>query len=586
MMRLTPKAVRCVRVAVVLVVCALCAAGAGAASKKRGIAPADVRKADYIFLEGSRQQTMGNTDSYFELLERARELNPDDKYLGMEYGYLLLRLSQGDSAMVERGYSMMADYIDHNPDDFYGNVLFAAVSGQLGKTDRAVEVWGRLHHASPDRPELTMRYAEVLASTRTPENIDRALQLFDTLEIADGPGIQLSTQKIQLLYTRGDTAAMLREAHKLWEKSPTVVDYNVFAGDIYAQLGQGDSALMFYDRAVELDPSSGLAYYSRANYFRAAGDSTAYDREVFRALEQEDLDVVPKLEILREYAARLYSDHRQQSRINDMFRRLIDLHPHERDIHNLYRDYLIAIEDYAGAAEQASYSLDIDPSDERQWLALTSLYLREQEFEKSYEAAMRGLHFFPSNPNLALIAGSDLTQLERYDEALAILRKALTLTDPEDAETLSDIYTTIGDTHYAAGAQDSAFVKYEEAIKLNPLNMTALNNCAYYLACENRDLDRAEQMIKMVVDERPDESTSLDTYAWVLYRKGDLEKAKEVIDKALENDPDPSAELYEHAGDIFFTAGDKDEAVEFWQLALEVEPDNAVLKRKVKTRKL
>ena len=571
--------------AVVVVLASLCAAGVEAASKKQRVSESDVRKADYIFLEGTRQQTLGNTDGYFELLTRARELNPDDSYLGMEYGYLLLRLSQGDSALVEQGYALMSDYIDRNADDFYGNVLFAAVSGQLGKTDRAVDVWGRLHYASPDRPELTVRYAEVLASTRKPENIDRALELFDTLEIADGPGIQLSTQKIQLYYTRGDTAAMLGEARKLWEKSPTVVEYNVFAGDIYSQLGQGDSALMFYDRAIELDPSSGLAYYSRANYFRAAGDSTAYDREVFRALEQEDLDVAPKLEILRDYAARLYSDHRQQSRISDMFRRLIDLHPHERDIHNLYRDYLIAIEDYAGAAEQASYSLDIDPSDERQWLALTSLYLREAEFEKSYDAAMRGLHFYPLNPNLALLAGTSLTQMERYDEALALLEKARTLTDENDAETLSDIYTTIGDTRYAAGELDSAFVDYEAAIRLNPLNLTALNNCAYYLACENRDLDRAEQMIKLVVEERPDESTSLDTYAWVLYRKGEYEQARDTIEKALENDSDPSAELYEHAGDIFYSVGAKDEAVEFWQLGLEIEPDNADLKRKIKTRK-
>ena len=92
-------------------------------------------------------------------------------------------------------------------------------------------------------------------------------------------------------------------------------------------------------------------------------------------------------------------------------------------------------------------------------------------------------------------------------------------------------------------------------------------------------------MIKLVVEERPDESTSLDTYAWLLYRKGEYEQARDTIEKALENDSDPSAELYEHAGDIFYSVGAKDEAVEFWQLGLEIEPDNADLKRKIKTRK-
>lgn len=557
-----------------------------ASARKKRTEEADIRKADYVYLEGVRQNTLGNLDAYYELLTRARELNPDDKYMAMEQGYLLLRLSQGDSAMIERGYQLMADYVESNPDDFYSNVLFAAVAGQLGEKDKAVEVWGRLHNASPERPELTVRYAEMLASTRKPENIDKALRLYDTLEVVEGPSLQLASQKIQLLYSRSDTAAMLGEARRMLEKAPTVVEYNVFAGDVYSQLGQPDSALMFFDRAIELDPSNGLAYYSRANYFRAQADSAAYDREVFRALEQESLDVAPKLEILRDFAARLYSDERQHTRISAMFKRLIDLHPHERDIHNLYRDYLIAIEDYAGAAEQASYSLDIDPSDERQWLALSSLYLRIDKLAEALDAAERGSHYYPQNAHLPLLAGTCLTQLKRYDEAMAKLNDALSKADAADAELQSDIITTIGDTRYAAGERDSAFTAYEEAIKLNPLNMTALNNCAYFLACENRDLDRAEKLIKIVVDERPDESTSLDTYAWVLYRKGDIEAAVETIDHAIEADDDPSAELYEHAGDIYYAAGEHDKALEFWRKALALDPENEELARKVKQRKL
>ncbi len=34
-------------------------------------------------------------------------------------------------------------------------------------------------------------------------------------------------------------------------------------------LGDTDSALVYFNRAVEIDPGSGIAYYSRANYYNA-----------------------------------------------------------------------------------------------------------------------------------------------------------------------------------------------------------------------------------------------------------------------------------------------------------------------------
>ena len=99
---------------------------------------------------------------------------------------------------------------------------------------------------------------------------------------------------------------------------------------------------------------------------------------------------------------------------------------------------------------------------------------------------------------------------------------------------------------------DSAFIHYDRALLYDPANLLAMNNCAYYLACENRDLDRAEQLSYRCITEEPDNATSLDTYAWILYRKLDYAEARRYIDRALEKDPEPSAELMEHAGDIYF----------------------------------
>ena len=90
------------------------------------------------------------------------------------------------------------------------------------------------------------------------------------------------------------------------------------------------------------------------------------------------------------------------------------------------------------------------------------------------------------------------------------------------------------------------------------------------------------ELITQVVAVHTDEPTSQDTYAWVLFKKKEYPEAKAAIDRAIELTDDPSSDIFEHAGDIYFMNGDPDGAVKFWEKALKLDPDNDLLKRKVR----
>lgn len=165
------------------------------------------------------------------------------------------------------------------------------------------------------------------------------------------------------------------------------------------------------------------------------------------------------------------------------------------------------------------------------------------------------------------IASSACVQDKDYDGAKSILGTALEVADSTDNEVQSELISSMGDMYYASGRPDSAFVQYTRAIALNPNNLLALNNCAYHMACEEKDLEQALKMIEKVVIAKPDDDTSLDTYAWVLFKMKNYTKAKEQIDRTLEVCDEPSAELLEHAGDIYFMNGLPDEALSYWQKA-------------------
>lgn len=105
------------------------------------------------------------------------------------------------------------------------------------------------------------------------------------------------------------------------------------------------------------------------------------------------------------------------------------------------------------------------------------------------------------------------------------------------------------------------------------------------MALAGSDLVRAELYASIATAADPANATFLDTYAWVLFKKKDFVKAREVIDQALgtatEDTPEFSADIYDHAGDIYFMSGDHREALDFWKKALKLDPDNKLLKKKV-----
>ena len=137
---------------------------------------------------------------------------------------------------------------------------------------------------------------------------------------------------------------------------------------------------------------------------------------------------------------------------------------------------------------------------------------------------------------------------------------------------------------------EEAYHCYDSALVYNPSNVLVLNNYAYYLSVEEKELDKAEQMSLRTIKAEPGNPTYLDTYAWILYKQQRYEEAYTYIEQALAADSVPSDVLYEHAGDICYRMGDTARAVDYWKQALEVqrkaEAVEQRLEKKVRTKKM
>jgi len=91
---------------------------------------------------------------------------------------------------------------------------------------------------------------------------------------------------------------------------------------------------------------------------------------------------------------------------------------------------------------------------------------------------------------------------------------------------------------------------YDRILAIVPNNIMILNNYAWLLATEGKDLKKAEQMSELTIREEPNNPVFLDTYGWIMHLQGQDELAIFYLNKALWNMPDDDeamkAEVKEH----------------------------------------
>jgi len=166
------------------------------------------------------------------------------------------------------------------------------------------------------------------------------------------------------------------------------------------------------------------------------------------------------------------------------------------------------------------------------------------------------------------------------DDALNILSKGLeSVKSPADKASL---YNLRGDFHHTLGQTQLMYADYDSTLIYDPDNINVLNNYAYYLSVEGRNLERALSMSAKTLEVEPLNATYLDTYAWILFKMKRYKEALQYMEKALRYLNADNPEIYEHYGDVLYICGEKEKAVENWHKAKRMNSTSATLDRKIR----
>ena len=133
---------------------------------------------------------------------------------------------------------------------------------------------------------------------------------------------------------------------------------------------------------------------------------------------------------------------------------------------------------------------------------------------------------------------------------------------------LAEALSIAGDVWYQQMEdKKKAYETYEEALKADPDRTSVLNNYAYYLSQEGKQLRKALKMSRRTVELEPDNATYLDTYGWILYLLHKPKEAKPYFKHAMLYGGKDSAVVLEHYSKVLEALGETDLALYYKNLS-------------------
>lgn len=534
---------------------------------------AQQRKFDYFFYEGLKLKTAGKFDAAFDAFNHCLAIDSTAAPVLYELSSFYIQLNRPEKAV-----DMLKRAVANSADNFTYRMALATISRNLGMYGEAAEEYEKLLKAYPGKPELNYYLAEALTQEG---EIGQAIDAYNALESSIGMNEALSMQKYKLYNSLEQSDAAFKEIEKLAAKYPMEARYQIILGDLHLEKNDTIKARAYYDKAHEIDPANPYYIVSMANYYEATGNKDAAEEQIRTALVNEKLDVDTKVGILSRYILKLQQTQKDTDSSNALFQTLLEQHPEDTELKQMYGSLLLSQGKTDEARFQFQLITEMEPENAGAWQQLLNMSLKAEDIPEVIRICTKCQELFPDAPEYYFYLGIAYYQQEKYQEALNTYYAGIDIIPAENPRLKSDFYGQIGDIYYQMKQMDQTYKAYDEALKYNDNNIVVLNNYAYFLSLDKKDLKKAERMSAQCIKLEPDNATYLDTYAWIFFVQGNYTLAKIYIESALEKDKTKSAELVDHYGDILYMTGDKDKAVEQWKKARELGKESEVLDRKI-----
>jgi tetratricopeptide (TPR) repeat protein len=528
---------------------------------------------DYMLTEALRQKYVGDVNEAARLFEKCIETDPARSVPYFELAQIYSAAGMGEKAVK---YASAAARLE--PDNYWYQLAAGSLFTQYEHKDSSLVYFSRALKADNRAVEVNSILAGLYAERGEAEKAD---SLFSILNNQGALNDDMFLMMISGLIMKGDLKEAAKRTERLIEREPDEMRYKALLADISYEAGDIEKSDSIYRSIIDKDPDNietQLLYLMNQVYKKDYADISGFLNSVF---ESEVVDRERKISV----AGRLLTDTAYvKENSHSLEESLIILEGKYPDDEEILSMRPLMYEN-AGRLDEAisRYEAIIDRVKPGFYLKerLILLYAGQEEYRKVYNLAA----VYSRENNRSIIGkvyyAIAAMELEEYQVADTELKKALILAGNDDGMKVQ-VLSMMGDLKFRMKDPDAAFGFYEEALTLSPGEVLILNNYAYFLAEDERELKKALKMAEEVMRKEGDNPTYIDTYAWVLYKLGKHRRAWKQMQRIVDADDVNDAEILEHMGFILYELGRCEEAAEYWKTSLEKDSSKSYLEEEIK----
>ena len=415
-------------------------------------------------------------------------------------------------------------------------------------------------------------------------SVNDAIEIYDKIEEVLGLNEELIIYKHRLYLKNSKPEKAIAEINKLKDKNPEDVRFYGLLAELYEQIGKKHLALENYNKILSIDSNNSQVHLSLFQYYMLEENIEKAISELKIAFKAEDINVNIKGEILINLFSKINKYPSLILEIKTLSIINIEVHPLSANAHVLYAEVLLQNNKLDSALIEFRKATSLDESRYSLWNEVVNLEIQLLKYKELEEDSKKALALFPLQVSLYLYNGLANIKLYKNSDAIKVLKRGKDLV-VDDNYLLSDFYQYLGNAYHNLDNNIESNDAYENSLKHNPHNIYVLNNYSYYLANQNINLEKAEELILRAINLMPDNVNFMDTYGWILINEKRYVDAEKWIYKALENNGNESGIILEHYADVLFLLGRKEEAIDFWKKAAQKQGFSDKLNQKISEQK-
>ena len=529
-----------------------------------------------LFVQALTEAYLGDHERAVLLLTNVLTTEPDEPAV-------FAALAESYDALGQQAEALYfaAQAVEYGRDEPTYYASLAELQVKSNQPDAALSTYTALLALRPRNAEALASLGQLQEQSGRPED---ALASYERLIESAGETIALRL-RMEALHARlghpEKALEMLEFAAELHWNEP-LIQFRL--GVAYRDAARTDDAIGVFEHYLTLEPGNVEGTLVLAELLEERGE---YDRAAI--LRNELIDGSSSEEMLRRAALlfeRAKEDDEAAAEARQILEGLADDEDASVDVLLMLGDLAFRDHDYDVAADVLGRAIQHDPRKQGAWeqAALARLYAGNAE--GAVELAEEGLILFPGSVGLYRAAAFSYAHLDRPRKGIGVLVEALAILEDEEPDAVgarTRLLSLKGLLHDKLGERRLAFEAFEAGLALDSDHALILNNYAYLLSEQSERLDIALSMAVRANDLDPNNEYFLDTLGWVYFKLGRLAEAAEAIEQAIAAD-DCFALLHDHLGDVYNAQQRTADAQAAWNRALELEPENEMVRAKLEGR--